>query len=142
MVDNHPSGWLSERGIGYEELSAVREDTILCQVTPFGNWGPYAKYDAGDLSLFHMSANAHGMLRPGGRPELGTRDKGGRIPGGAGRGDGGCNLDAHCAVRGANERTRVPHRRVGVRGDGDAGNRGIVYTSRSAGTPLPGTWPR
>ena len=56
--------WLSERGIGYEELAAVREDIILCQVTPFGNWGPYAKYDAGDLSLFHMSANAHGMLGP------------------------------------------------------------------------------
>lgn len=64
VVDNHPSEWLSERGIGYEELAAVREDIILCQVTPFGNWGPYAKYDAGDLSLFHMSANAHGMLGP------------------------------------------------------------------------------
>ena len=64
VVDNHPSAWLSERGIGYEELSAVREDIILCHITPFGNWGPYAKYDAGDLSLFHMSANAHGMLGP------------------------------------------------------------------------------
>lgn len=64
VVDNHPSGWLSERGMGYEELSKVREDVILCQVTPFGDWGPYAKYDAGDLSLFHMSANAHGMLGP------------------------------------------------------------------------------
>ena len=64
VVDNHPSGWLSERGIGYEELSAVREDIILCQITPFGDWGPYAKYKAGDLSLFHMSANAHGMLGP------------------------------------------------------------------------------
>ena len=29
VVDNHPSGWLSERGIGYEELAAVRED-IIC----------------------------------------------------------------------------------------------------------------
>ena len=64
MLDNHPPGWLTERGIGYKELAAVREDIILCQVTPFGNWGPYAKYDAGDLSLFHMSANAHGMLGP------------------------------------------------------------------------------
>ncbi len=64
VVDNHPSGWLDERGIGYEELAAVREDIILCQVTPFGDWGPYAGYDAGDLSLFHMSANAHGMLGP------------------------------------------------------------------------------
>ena len=64
VVDNHPNGWLSERGVGYEELSALRKDIILCQITPFGTWGPYAGYDAGDLSLFHMSANAHGMLGP------------------------------------------------------------------------------
>ena len=64
VVDNHPSGWLDERGIGYEDLAAVRDDIILCQVTPFGDWGPYAEYDAGDLSLFHMSANAHGILGP------------------------------------------------------------------------------
>ena len=64
IVDNHRPGWLDERGIGYEDLTAVRDDVILCQVTPFGNWGPYAGYDAGDLSLFHMSANAHGMLGP------------------------------------------------------------------------------
>ena len=64
VVDNHPYGWLDEQGIGYRDISAIREDIILCQVTPFGNWGPYAGFDAGDLSLFHMSANAHGMLGP------------------------------------------------------------------------------
>ncbi len=64
VVDNHPNGWLDERGIGYEDLAAIRDDIILCQVTPFGDWGPYAEYDAGDLSLFHMSANAHGILGP------------------------------------------------------------------------------
>ena len=64
VVDNHPNGWLDERGIGYEDLTAVRNDVILCQITPFGDWGPYSKYDASDLSLFHMSANAHGILGP------------------------------------------------------------------------------
>ena len=64
VVDNHPSGWLDERGIGYEDLTAVRDDIILCQITPFGDWGPYSEYHAGDLSLFHMSANAHGILGP------------------------------------------------------------------------------
>ena len=64
VVDNHPSEWLAERGIEYEDLAAAREDIILCQITPFGDWGPYAAYDAGDLSLFHMSANAHGILGP------------------------------------------------------------------------------
>ena len=64
VVDNHAPGWLDERGIGYEDLTAVRDDVILCQITPFGDWGPYAEYDAGDLSLFQMSANAHGILGP------------------------------------------------------------------------------
>jgi len=64
VIDNHPPGWLDERGIGYERLAEGREDVILTQIMPFGNWGPYSERDAGDLSLFHMSANAHGMLGP------------------------------------------------------------------------------
>ena len=64
VIDNHSLGWLEERGLGYDDLAQVREDVILTQITPFGNWGPYAGSDAGDLSLFHMSANAHGMIGP------------------------------------------------------------------------------
>ncbi len=69
VFDNHELGWLDERGIGYESLSQVRNDVILTQITPFGDWGPYAEYDAGDLSLFHLSANAHGMLGPVADPD-------------------------------------------------------------------------
>ena len=89
VIDNHHVGWLDERGIGYEALAEVRGDVILTQITPFGDWGPYAGYDgrrdspssqpspsreresyrAGDLSLFHMSANAHGMLGPVADPD-------------------------------------------------------------------------
>ena len=69
VIDNHEMGWLDERGIGYEALAEVRSDVILTQITPFGNWGPYSGYEAGDLSLFHMSANAHGMLGPVADPD-------------------------------------------------------------------------
>lgn len=69
VIDNHPLGWLDERGAGYGDLAARREDAILAQITPFGDWGPYAGYSAGDLSLFHMSANAHGMLGPVADPD-------------------------------------------------------------------------
>ena len=69
VIDNHHLGWLDERDIGYEALAEVRGDVILTQITPFGDWGPYADYDAGDLSLFHMSANAHGMLGPVADPD-------------------------------------------------------------------------
>lgn len=64
VLDNHPLGWLERRGAGYEALAARRESAILARITPFGDWGPYAEYAAGDLSLFHLSANAHGMLGP------------------------------------------------------------------------------
>ncbi len=64
VLNNHAPGWLQKHGVSYDRLAAVREDIILCQITPFGDWGPYASYNAGDLSLFHMSANAHGMLGP------------------------------------------------------------------------------
>ena len=69
VIDNHELGWLDERGVGYESLSEIRSDVILTQITPFGDWGPYADYDAGDLSLFHLSANAHGMLGPVADPD-------------------------------------------------------------------------
>ena len=63
VIDNHPDGWLADRGLTYENLSADSE-TILCHISPFGDWGPYTGGQAGDLSLFHMSANAHGILGP------------------------------------------------------------------------------
>ena len=69
VIDNHDMGWLDERGIGYKSLAGVRSDVIVTQITPFGDWGPYAGYEAGDLSLFHMSANAHGMLGPVADPD-------------------------------------------------------------------------
>ena len=64
VLDNHPLGWLERIGAGYDALAARRESAILARITPFGDWGPYADYAAGDLSLFHLSANAHGMLGP------------------------------------------------------------------------------
>ena len=69
VLDNHPLGWLEERGAGYDALSERRDDIVLTRITPFGDWGPYAGYSAGDLSLFHMSANAHGMLGPVADPD-------------------------------------------------------------------------
>ena len=69
VLDNHPLGWLEERGAGYDALSDRRGDIVLTRITPFGDWGPYAGYSAGDLSLFHMSANAHGMLGPVADPD-------------------------------------------------------------------------
>ena len=69
VLDNHPLGWLEERGAGYDALAERRDDIVLTRITPFGDWGPYAGHSAGDLSLFHMSANAHGMLGPVADPD-------------------------------------------------------------------------
>ena len=64
VIDNHHPGWLNGWGLDYEVLAQARNDIILTQIMPFGDWGPYAEYDANDLSIFHMSGNAHGMLGP------------------------------------------------------------------------------
>ena len=69
VIDNHHGRWLDERGLGFEALAGVRSDIILTQITAFGDWGPYAEFEAGDLSLFHLSGNAHGMLGPVADPD-------------------------------------------------------------------------
>ena len=126
VVDNHAPDWLSERGIGYEDLcrrprghhpvpdNAVRGLGALCGLR---RWRPVAVPSERERP---RDAGA------GGRPELRTPDTRGRIPGRAGGGNGGGHLDAGRPVRGANERARLSYHRVVVRGDGDAGDSGAV----------------
>ncbi len=64
VVDNHHVGWMEERGVCFNNLADFSDGLIVCRILPFGDWGPYAGYEAGDLSTFHMSGNAHGMLGP------------------------------------------------------------------------------
>ena len=47
-----------------ETLCRDNPGLILTAISPFGSWGPYARFKASDLVLFHMSGQAPGMLGP------------------------------------------------------------------------------
>ena len=64
IVEGMPIGWLEERRLGYSALKADNPALIVTSISPFGTWGPYAGYKLTDLTLFHMSGQAHGLLGP------------------------------------------------------------------------------
>jgi crotonobetainyl-CoA:carnitine CoA-transferase CaiB-like acyl-CoA transferase len=49
VIDTRPHGYLAERGIGYDQLSAANPRLIWARITPFGDTGPWADYHASDL---------------------------------------------------------------------------------------------
>ena len=63
-LEDAPSARLAARGLGYEALSQSNAALVLTSISPFGRRGPYAGYKATDLTLFHMSGQAHGLLGP------------------------------------------------------------------------------
>ncbi|MDE0206623.1 MAG: CoA transferase, partial [Candidatus Tectomicrobia bacterium] len=49
LVESAAPGELAALGLGYDELAAVNPALIVVSVTPFGQSGPYAGYQAPDL---------------------------------------------------------------------------------------------
>ena len=49
VIDSRPRGFLTERAVGYEHLSAVNEGLVYARITPFGDDGPWADFEASDL---------------------------------------------------------------------------------------------
>jgi crotonobetainyl-CoA:carnitine CoA-transferase CaiB-like acyl-CoA transferase len=52
-------------GLGYADLCRIKPDIILTSITPFGQTGPYARYQATDLTVVSMG----GMARLYGDPD-------------------------------------------------------------------------
>ena len=69
VVESFSPGRKDGLGLNYEVLRENSPGIILTSITPFGSWGPYADYKATDLTLFHMSSHAHGLLGPVEDPE-------------------------------------------------------------------------
>ncbi|MFC1945838.1 CaiB/BaiF CoA transferase family protein [Chloroflexota bacterium] len=57
IIESATPGYMDSIGLGYSSLSALDSGIIMCSITPFGQSGPYAKYEATDLV-----ANAMGGL--------------------------------------------------------------------------------
>ncbi len=69
IIESMPTGWLDERHLGYATLSKDHPSLVMTSLSPFGTWGPYAGYKLNDLTLFHMSGQAHSLLGPVADPD-------------------------------------------------------------------------
>jgi crotonobetainyl-CoA:carnitine CoA-transferase CaiB-like acyl-CoA transferase len=49
VIDSRPRGYLAARGIDYESVKVTNPGLIWARITPFGDDGPWAGYEASDL---------------------------------------------------------------------------------------------
>ncbi len=70
LIESDAEGSLHAWQMDVDALRQRHPGLIVTSMTPFGSWGPYAGYKATDLTLFHMSGNAHGLLGPVEEPDL------------------------------------------------------------------------
>lgn len=54
VFENAGPGVMAAKGLGFEELRAVRPDLVYVAISPFGQTGPYADHVATDLTLSAM----------------------------------------------------------------------------------------
>ena len=64
LIEDMPLGWLDDNQLGYSTLAEDNPALIMTSLSPFGTWGPYTGYKLTDLTLFHMSGQAHSLLGP------------------------------------------------------------------------------
>lgn len=66
VVESGEPGRLAALGVGYDILAEANPAVTLVSITPFGQWGRYARYRADDLVAFAMG----GVMFVSGVPEL------------------------------------------------------------------------
>ena len=49
LIESEPPGHLADLGLGYQELEAINPGLVMVSITPFGQQGPYAHYQASDI---------------------------------------------------------------------------------------------
>jgi benzylsuccinate CoA-transferase BbsE subunit len=62
VIETDSPGAMAARGLGHEQLSAANPRLVTTSITPFGQDGPYAHHEAGDLVCLAMG----GLLYLGG----------------------------------------------------------------------------
>ena len=65
VIEAEPPGRMQERALDHGALSRVRSSIVTASITPFGQDGPYAMYQADDLVALAMG----GLLCLGGYPD-------------------------------------------------------------------------
>ncbi len=69
IVESFPPGCMDRLGLGYAGLAAIKPDIVYTSITPFGQTGPYACYQATDLVGAAMGGMAR-ILGDLGRPPV------------------------------------------------------------------------
>jgi crotonobetainyl-CoA:carnitine CoA-transferase CaiB-like acyl-CoA transferase len=49
VIDSRPRGYFAERGLDYDNIKAANPGLIWARITPFGDTGPWADFEASDL---------------------------------------------------------------------------------------------
>ena len=65
IIETEKPGTMSKRGLDHATLSASNPGLVMTSVTPFGQTGPYAQYEAEDLVALALG----GLLYLGGYPD-------------------------------------------------------------------------
>lgn len=68
VVENFSPGVLARRGLGYEELSRLNPNFIMCSISGFGQTGPFAQRPSNDRLAVAMSGIMHLTGDPNGPP--------------------------------------------------------------------------
>ncbi|HUF52417.1 MAG TPA: CoA transferase [Dehalococcoidia bacterium] len=55
LIENETPGRMADLALNYEQVMDDFPDLIYCSVTPFGQTGPYAKYQGNSLAVMAMS---------------------------------------------------------------------------------------
>ena len=59
VVEDHSSGTVEARGLGYEDLSDINPGLVVVSLSNFGRKGPYRDYKASELILSGLSGPMH-----------------------------------------------------------------------------------
>ena len=65
IIETEKPGTMKDRGLDHAALSARNPRLVMTSVTPFGQTGPYAKYEAEDIVALALG----GLLYLGGYPD-------------------------------------------------------------------------
>lgn len=69
IVENLPLYYMGSLGLGFADIKLINPGIIYTSITPFGSRSANKTWKATDLTLFHMSGNAHELLGPVANPD-------------------------------------------------------------------------
>ena len=70
VIESNVFNSLENKTYSHPTLKRSNSGIIHLAITDFGSWGSRKNWKSSDLTLFHMSGNAHGMIGPVDNPDV------------------------------------------------------------------------